>query len=130
MIGILLVLAFIIVPIVELYVIVQVGQAVGVLPTIGLLLAVALLGSWLVKREGLRAWRSFLAAMQERRVPAREVADGALVVLGGAMLLTPGFVTDVLGLVLILPPTRAVLRRALTGVVARRLGGTAVRRLR
>jgi len=128
MIGLLLVVAFIVVPIVELYVIVQVGQAIGVLATIGLLLAVAIIGSWLVKREGARSWLAFVAAMRERRVPAREVADGALVVLGGAMLLTPGFVTDILGLVLILPPTRAILRKAFTGVVARRMGLAAVRR--
>ncbi len=130
MIGLLLVLAFIVVPIIELYVIVQVGQAIGVLATIGLLLAVAFVGSWLVKREGMRTWRAFLTALHERRMPAREVADGALVILGGAMLLTPGFVTDALGLILIVPPTRAVLRKALTSVVARRMGGSGVRRLR
>ena len=120
--GLLLVLAFVVMPIVELYVIVQVGQTVGVLETIGLLLAVAFLGSWLVKREGLRTWRAFLAAMRERRVPAKEVADGALVILGGALLLTPGFVSDVIGLLLVLPPTRAMVRGAVTARLARRMG--------
>ena len=128
MIGLLLVVAFIVTPIVELYVIVQVGQAIGILPTVGLLIAVALVGSWLLKREGTRSWVAFVGALREGRVPAREVADGALVILGGAMLLTPGFVTDVLGLVLILPPTRAILRTAGTSIVARRMGVTVVRR--
>ena len=128
MIGLLL-LAFLVVPIVELYVIVQVGQEIGALYTVGILLAVAVAGSWLVKREGTRAWSSFLLALREHRVPAREVADGALVILGGALLLTPGFVTDVLGLALVLPPTRVVVRGAITARIARRLGVVEVRRL-
>ncbi|HVF20600.1 MAG TPA: FxsA family protein [Mycobacteriales bacterium] len=126
--GLLLVLAFLVVPIAELYVIVQVGQAIGVLETIGLLLAVAFVGSWLVKREGLRTWSAFLAAMREHRVPAKEVADGALVILGGALLLTPGFVSDVVGLLLVLPPTRALVRGTVTARLARRMGVVDVRR--
>jgi UPF0716 protein FxsA len=118
----LLVVAFVVVPIVELYVIVQVGQAIGVLPTIALLVLDSVLGAWLVRREGRRTWAAFRTALQSSRVPAKEVADGALVVFGGALLLTPGFTTDVLGLVCVAPPTRAVLRRALTGIVTRRLG--------
>ena len=121
--GLLLVLAFIVMPIVELYVIIQVGQSIGVLETVVLLLAVAFLGSWLVKREGLRTWAAFLGAMRERRVPAKEVADGALVILGGALLLTPGFVTDVVGLLLVLPPTRAMVRGTVSTRLARRMGG-------
>ena len=118
----LLVLAFVVVPIVELYVIVQVGQSIGVLPTIALLVLDSVLGAWLVRREGRRTWAAFRAALESSRVPAKEVADGALVIFGGALLLTPGFTTDALGLLCVLPPTRAVLRRALTGVVTSRLG--------
>ena len=118
--GLVLLLVFVVVPIIELWVIVQVGQTIGVLETIALVIAMSAVGAWLMKREGLRAWRAFVQATQEHRVPAKEVADGALVLFGGALLMTPGFVTDVLGLVLILPPTRALLRRTLTGVVARR----------
>lgn len=125
----LLVLAFLVLPVVELYVIVQVGQAIGTLETIAVLVGVAVFGSWLVKREGLRAWRAFLAATHERRMPAREVADGALVILGGALLLTPGFVTDLLGLALVLPPTRAVVRGAVSARIARRFGVVETRRL-
>lgn len=107
----LLLLAFVIVPVVELYVIVQVGSLIGVPETIVLLLALSVAGAWLVKREGLRAWRRFTQAMDEGRLPTREVVDGALVLLGGALLLTPGFVTDAFGLLLIAPPTRALLSR-------------------
>ena len=118
----LLLLALIVVPIVELYVIVQVGQGIGVLPTLALLVVMSLLGGYLLRREGTRTWRALREALQAGRLPAREVADGALVILGGALLLTPGFATDLFGLLCILPPTRAVLRRVLTGVVAKRLG--------
>lgn len=109
----LLVILFILVPILELYVIIQVGQAIGVVPTLGLLLADALLGSWLLKREGRGAWRRFNAALAARRFPGKEVADGVLIVIGGTLLLTPGFLSDVFGLFLLLPPTRAIARRVL-----------------
>jgi UPF0716 protein FxsA len=112
-----LVLLFIVVPIVELYVIIQVGDAIGVLPTIALLIADSVLGSMLMRHQGRTAWRRFNAALSEGRIPHREVLDGALVIFGGALLLTPGFVTDILGIVLLLPPTRVLVR----GVIARRL---------
>ena len=113
----LLILVFIVVPIIELFVIIQVGEAIGVLPTIALLIADSILGSALMRSQGRVAWRKFNAALSEGRVPHREVIDGALVIFGGALLLTPGFVTDILGIALLLPPTRALVR----GVVARRL---------
>jgi UPF0716 protein FxsA len=116
----LLVLLFLVMPFVELYVILKVGAAIGVLPTIGLLLLDSVLGAWLVKREGAKAWAAFRRAIEEGRVPARETADGALVILGGALLLTPGFVTDVIGLVCVLPPTRALVRRAFVGMATSR----------
>jgi UPF0716 protein FxsA len=99
-----------------------VGQVIGPLPTVVLLLVMSLVGAALLRREGARTWRAFRTAMQSGRVPAREVADGALVIFGGALLLTPGFATDAFGLLCVLPPTRAVLRRVLTGLVAKRLG--------
>jgi UPF0716 protein FxsA len=112
-----LVLLFIVVPIVELYVIIQVGGAIGVLPTIALLIADSVLGSVLMRHQGRTAWRRFNAALSEGRIPHREVLDGALVIFGGALLLTPGFVTDILGIILLLPPTRVVVRQ----IVARRV---------
>ena len=112
-----LVLLFVVVPIIELFVIIQVGGAIGVLPTIALLVADAILGSMLMRSQGRIAWGRFNAALAEGRIPHREVLDGALVIFGGALLLTPGFVTDVLGIILLLPPTRVLVR----ALVARRL---------
>jgi UPF0716 protein FxsA len=117
----LLVLLFIGVPILELYVILQVGQAIGVLPTIALLIADSIVGSMLMRSQGRRAWRAFNAAVTEGRVPAREVLDGVLVIFGGALLLTPGFTTDIIGALLLVPPTRAVVRRLLVRRFAARM---------
>ena len=119
---VLIVVALIVVPLIELYVLVQTGEALGLVPTLLLLLVMSLLGGYLLRREGMKTWRALRTALQAGRLPAKEVADGALVILGGALLLTPGFVTDAVGLLCILPPSRAVLRRLLTGVFARRLG--------
>lgn len=119
----LLVLLFIVVPLVELFVIIQVGGAIGVLPTIGLLLLDSVLGAVLMRSQGRAVWRNFQAATAAGKVPAREVLDGALVIFGGALLLTPGFVTDLLGVLLLLPPTRAIVRRMLLGGVAKRMLG-------
>ena len=109
---------FIVVPLAELYVILKVGDAIGVLWTIGLLVADSLIGSVLLRTQGRVVWRRFNEALTQGRMPHREVIDGVLVIFGGAFLLTPGFITDVVGLLLLLPPTRAVIRR----VVVRRLG--------
>jgi len=125
-----LLLLFVVVPIVEIYVIVQVGQAIGVLPTIALLIVDAVIGTWLFRREGRRAWEALQQAIGQHRVPTREVADGALIVVGGALMLAPGFVTDGVGLLCVLPPTRAVLRRVLTGWLGARLLGPAAAPLR
>lgn len=108
-----LLVLFVVVPLVELYVIIQVGQEIGALWTIAILVADSLLGSMLMRSQGRVAWRRFNEAIAAGRVPAREVVDGVLVIFGGALLLTPGFVTDVFGLLLLLPPTRALIRRAL-----------------
>jgi UPF0716 protein FxsA len=112
---------FVVVPLVEIYVIIQVGQAIGALPTIALLVADSVLGWYLLRSQGRAAWRRFNTAIEQARVPAREVLDGILVVFGGALLLTPGFVTDVLGILFLLPPTRALVRRLLARRVAGRI---------
>jgi UPF0716 protein FxsA len=106
----LLVVLFIVVPIAEIYVIIQVGQLIGVWPTVALLLADALLGSYLLKHQGRSAWRRFNEALAQRRFPGREVVDGALVLVGGTLLLAPGFITDIFGAILLIPPTRALVR--------------------
>jgi UPF0716 protein FxsA len=117
-----LVLLFIVIPIVEIYVIIQVGQAIGPWWTIALLIADSIIGSMLMRAQGRSAWRRFNDAVATGRVPAREVLDGALVIFGGALLLTPGFVTDIFGLAFLLPPTRAVIR----GLLVRRFAGRLV----
>lgn len=127
----LLVVLFIVVPLAELYVIIQVGGLIGVLPTIAVLLVDSLIGSWLLRAQGRSAWRRFNDTLAAGRPPAREVLDGVLIVFGGAFLITPGFITDVVGILLLLPPTRALLR----GLIARRLilrvaGPAAARRMR
>ena len=116
-----LVIAFILVPIAEIYVLIQVGQVIGPWWTILLLIADSILGSWLLKREGTRAWTAFRVALGEGRMPARELADGILIVVGGTLMISPGFVTDVFGVLLILPVTRPIGRRLLAQVLARRL---------
>jgi UPF0716 protein FxsA len=108
-----LVILFIVVPIAELYVIIQVGEAIGVWPTLALLLADALLGSFLLKHQGRGAWRRFNEALAQRRFPGKEVADGLLIVVGGTLLLAPGFLTDIVGVFLLIPPTRAIARSLL-----------------
>lgn len=123
----LLALVFLAVPIAEVYLLIQVGHVIGGLATIALLVADAVLGSWLVRREGARAWRRFREAAASGRVPGREAADGALVLVGGTLLVTPGFLTDVVGLVLVLPITRPLVRRALVRLLARRAGARLLR---
>ena len=120
---VLLVVALVVVPLAELYVLIQVGQVVGAGWTIALLVLVSLLGGYLLRREGRRTWTAFQAASARGTVPTAEVADGALVLLGGALMLTPGFLTDVVGLACVLPPSRRRLRRSLTSFAARRLLG-------
>ncbi len=117
----LLVALFIAVPIAELAVIIQVGEAIGVWWTIAILVADSMLGSLLMRSQGRAVWRRFNTALQSGRPPAREVADGVLVIFGGALLLTPGFITDIFGLLLLLPPTRAVIRRVFLREAMRRI---------
>ncbi len=105
-----LVVLFIVVPIAELYVIIQVGEVIGVWPTLLLLLLDALLGSLLLRHQGRGAWRRFNEALAQRRFPGKEVADGLLIVIGGTLLLAPGFITDIVGIFLLIPPTRAIAR--------------------
>jgi len=116
----LLVALFIAVPILELYVILEVGSLIGVGPTLAIIVAGALLGSLLLRRQGRSAWRRFNRALGERRFPAGEVADGLAIAIGGALLLTPGFVTDAAGLLLLIPPTRAIVKRLMRGYFLRR----------
>jgi UPF0716 protein FxsA len=116
-------LAFLLVPLVEIYLIIQVGQVIGAGWTIALLVAVSLLGAWLVRREGRRAWAALQTALRSGRMPSKELSDAGLVLVGGTLLLTPGFVTDAVGFFLVLPLTRPLARRLLAWFVRRRVLG-------
>ena len=121
----LLVLLFIVVPIMEIYVIIQVGQAIGPLWTILLLIADSVIGARLLSWQGRGAWRRFQEALGTGKMPHNEILDGVMIIVGGTLLLTPGFVTDAFGLFLLIPPTRALVRRFLVRSIARR--GTVAR---
>jgi UPF0716 protein FxsA len=116
----LLLILFIAVPIAELWLIIEIGGAIGVLPTLALLIVDSLVGAALARSQSRAAWERFNNALAEGRVPGREVFDGAMIILGGALLLTPGFITDAFGLLPLLPPTRALIRGFLTRAVQRR----------
>ena len=101
----------------EIVVIIGVGGLLGAWPTVGLLFLISVLGGFLLKREGLAAWRRIQADLASGIMPDKAVADGVLVLFGGALMLTPGFLTDITGLLLLFPPSRVVAR----AIVLRRL---------
>jgi UPF0716 protein FxsA len=118
-----LALVFVVLPVAEIYVLIRIGHVIGAWWTILLLLADGMLGSWLMKREGSRTWAALREALQNGRMPATELTDAGLVLVGGTLLVTPGFLSDIAGLFCILPLTRPVARRLLTRLVTRRLPG-------
>ena len=119
----LLALTFFVVPLLELAVIIKIGAAIGLLDTIGLLILSSIVGGWLMKREGLGVLRRIQLAMAEGRVPGQELVDAFLILLGGALMVAPGFLTDITGMLLLLPPVRAVVRRVLRRRFAARVVG-------
>ncbi|WP_433251999.1 FxsA family protein [Actinomadura nitritigenes] len=116
-----LVLAFLLIPVVEIVLLVQVGEVIGLWPTLALLAAETVLGGWIVRREGRRAWRGLQDALRRGTVPERGLGDSALVMAGGVLLLIPGLITDVLGLLIVLPFTRPLVRRVASRYAARRV---------
>lgn len=108
--AVLLFILLIAVPIAELYVIVQVAQVIGVIYTLVILVAISILGAWLLKQQGMATWRRLQATLARGEMPTKEVTDGAMILLGGALLMTPGFLSDIIGIVLLFPPTRAGLK--------------------
>ena len=116
-----LVVLFIGVPFAELYVLLQVGHAIGVVNTLGLLILISVVGAWLAKREGLGVLRRMQRSVDAGRVPGTELVDAFLILLAAALMLTPGFLTDILAILLLLPPVRAVVRRELRRRLARRI---------
>ncbi|HVF76163.1 MAG TPA: FxsA family protein [Acidimicrobiales bacterium] len=122
-----LALLFLVVPFAELFVLLKVGQLIGALETVALLVVVSVVGAWLVKREGLGVLRRAQQRVQQGSVPGRELVDGVLILFAGALLLTPGFLTDILGILLLLPPVRAALRSSTVAWLGRRAGVGVVR---
>src|SRR3954447_23474972 len=116
-----LIALFIVLPLAELYLIYTVGDAIGVIPTLLLLAADSVIGSLLLRSQGRVAWRRLNEALAEGRMPHREVQDGVLVIFGGAFLITPGFITDIFGLLMLLPPTRPLVRRLVMRRLRRRM---------
>jgi UPF0716 protein FxsA len=108
-----LIAALLLVPIVEIFVLVKVEEAIGAVPTILLLILDAVLGAWLIRHQGRRAWLALMESLSAGRMPTKELADGALILIGGTLLIAPGFLTDILGLFLVLPFTRPLARRGL-----------------
>ena len=123
-----LVALFIVLPLAELYVILKVGDAIGAVPTILLLAADSVLGAVLLRAQGRSVWRRFNNAIAEGKMPHREVIDGVLVIFGGAFLITPGFITDIVGLLLLLPPTRSLIRSQVVRRLGQRVAGGSVNR--
>jgi UPF0716 protein FxsA len=121
MVGV-LALLFLVVPLAELYVIIQVGHAIGALDTIALLVVISFVGAWLAKREGIGVWRRFQRQIEWGSVPGREIADGVMILFAAALLMAPGFLTDVVGILLLLPPVRAAVRTMVLRRAARRAG--------
>jgi len=117
-----LTLLFVVGPIVELYVIIQVSHVIGGWETIALLLIESAIGAWLMKRQGRGTWRRIQTQLQQHQLPTKELVDGGLIIFAGALMLTPGFLTDLLGFLLLIPPTRAIVRAALMRRFSHRLG--------
>jgi UPF0716 protein FxsA len=127
-----LVVLFILIPLLELYLILKVGDSIGWELTLLILVADSILGSMLLKSQGRQVWRRFNEATAAGRIPHSEIIDGVLIIFGGAFLITPGFFTDIFGLLFLLPPTRAAFRKLVRGAIERgtlwgRVGGAAVR---
>ena len=117
----LLVVLFVVMPIAELWVIVASAQQIGVPETLAILVLVSIVGAWLCKRAGLGVLRRLQRTVDQGQLPTAELTDGFLVLLAGALMLTPGFITDFLAILLLLPPTRAVARRILMRRIRARL---------
>jgi len=114
-------MVLILVPIVELYVMVQVAGVIGALPTVVLVVALSLGGAWLMKVEGLGVLRRMQRQLNAGEMPTTEAVNGVLIVTGGLLMLVPGFVTGAIGLLLLLPPVRALLRPVVISRVQRRI---------
>lgn len=101
---------FTVIPVAELYLLIKVGRLIGAPSTVALVLLISLAGAWLVRHQGFEILRRIQADLGQGRAPAAELLDGAMVLVGGVLMLTPGFFTDLLGILFLLPPTRAAIK--------------------
>lgn len=116
-----LVLLFTVVPAIEIYLLVKVGSSIGAMNTVLLIIATGVVGAYYARLQGFDVVRRLQASMEDGRVPAREMVDGAMLLLGGALLITPGFLTDALGFSLIFPPTREAIKRVFLEWIRRKI---------
>jgi len=115
-------LLFIIIPVIEIYLIIKVGSLIGALPTVALLLLISLAGASLVRHQGFSVLRRIQSELAQGRLPASELLDGAMILVGGVLLLTPGFFTDFFGLFFLIPFTRSIIKQFIGIWLQRRLG--------
>ena len=121
MVFVVLLLALLGIPVAEIFFIIRVARDLGIGETIGLLVAVSIVGAWLVRRSGLGVLRQIQERLSRGEIPGKELVDGLLILVGGVLMLTPGFLTDAVGLLLLIPPTRLALRVLLIRRYSKRL---------
>jgi UPF0716 protein FxsA len=114
----LLLVVLVAVPLAEVWLLLQVGNWIGLIPTVGLLVGLAILGTWLSRHQGSRAWKGLNEATSTGRLPTGELADAALILVGALLLVFPGFFTDIVGLVFLLPFTRPLAKRLFGWAIA------------
>jgi UPF0716 protein FxsA len=114
-------LIFTIVPIIEIWLLIKVGRVIGTLPTIAILLAISMTGAWLARSQGFRIIVAIRDELAAGRLPAAHILDGALILTGGILLLTPGFFTDFIGLFFLIPASRQLLKKRLRTWLEHRL---------
>ncbi len=111
---------FVVVPAFELYLLIQIGQVIGALETFGIILGTGLIGSWMAKTQGLSVWRNLNQRLSTGQIPGKELLDGVIILVSGAFLLTPGVLTDIVGLLGLLPVTRAIVRKSVLSYLSAR----------
>lgn len=116
-----LLLLFIIVPAVELLLLIQMGQWIGVLPTVGLIIVTGIVGAYLTRQQGMQVWRRMQQELQSGQMPGEALLEGAMILVAGAVLMTPGVFTDALGFLLLIPPTRKLISRFVSKQIQRRI---------